>query len=226
MARSSLLVHVVMVIVAVTIAYLYIYPTVQQIRENQDTAVLFDKEVAQVSSVNAQLNQKLTAINSIPLEDKQKLMTYIPDNLDDVTFMRTMEAILFASGIQPTTLQFGSGSNNEGAENSQTSTLDEFGQTQTAASDSKTIQSTLSVSFETDETSMYSFFEAVEQSAVPFVIKEASLSPSEEGGGVTAELVYSVHALATTTLLTSSSGDVMNMGGDPSMGAEMNEVDF
>jgi hypothetical protein len=196
----------VMIVVAGAIGYLYIFPTIGKIRDNQDTAVVFSREVAQVSGVNSQLQQKLTAINNIPIENKQRLMTYMPDSLDDVTFMRTMESILFSAGIEPATLQFGSGSNNE--EKGQSSTADSSEET-IVTSTEKTIQSTVSVSFETDESSLYNFFDAVEQSSVPFVLKETTLTQSESGQ-VSAELVYAVHALATTTTAISSTNPMMD----------------
>lgn len=206
-----------MIVVAGAIGYLYIFPTIGQIRDNQDTAVVFNREVAQVSGVNSQLQQKLTAINNIPLENKQKLVTYMPDSLDDVTFMRTMESILFSAGIEPASLQFGSGSKDSEDQGSSADSSEET----SVASTEKTIQSTVSVSFETDESSLYSFFDAVEQSSMPFVLKEATLTPSESGG-ITAELVYAVHALATTTT-------TMAPAVDPMMGEEfgmMEDVDF
>lgn len=205
MARSSLFVHIIMLVIAGAIGYLYIFPTIGKIRDNQDTAVAFSREVAQVSNVNSQLQQKLSAINNIPLENKQRLATYMPDSLDDVTFMRTIESVLFSAGIEPATLQFGSSSNDGDDEGS--STMDSSNEVDFASSE-KTIQSTISVSFETDESSLYSFFDAVEQSLVPFVLKEATLTPSEDGG-VSADLVYVVHALAPTTATLAPAGDLM-----------------
>ncbi|MFN3188383.1 MAG: hypothetical protein ACK42D_02450 [Candidatus Paceibacteria bacterium] len=195
MARTSLLVHIVMIVIAGTIGFLYIYPMIGQIRENQDTAVTFNREVTRVSAVNGQLQQKLSAINSIPIQDKQKLVTYMPDTLDDVMFMRTMEAILISSGIEPASLQFGGGNAGEG---DQAVSVDEFEEFDSNISNTKTVKSDISVAFEADETSLFSFFAAVERSSVPFVVKEVTLAPSE-GGGITAELVYSVHALSAQT---------------------------
>jgi len=212
MARSSLLVHIVMVVIAGAIGYLYIYPTIVQIRDNQDMAVLFNREVAQVSGTNSKLQQKLTAINNISLESKQKLVTYMPDTLDDVTFMRTIEAILFASGIEPSALQFGSGNNNEGNDSSSTATQNEFALVTNKITD----ESTINVAFEVDEASLFSFFSAVELSEVPFVLKEAVLTPTE-GGAVSAELIYTVHALASTTSATVLDSSMMEMGTDMGM---------
>ncbi len=205
MARSSLLVHMVMIVIAGAIGYLYIFPTIGKIRQNQDMAVVFDTEVTKVSAVNAQLQQKLVAINSIPLEDKQKLVTYMPDTLDDISFLRTMEAILIASGIEPSALKFGSGKNEDGSQDSSGGASEES----TTATDNRTVQSDVSVSFETTESALFSFFDAVEQSAVPFVIKEMTLAPSEKGG-ITAELVYTVHALASTDPAATTVDDSMN----------------
>jgi len=206
MARTSLLAHIAMIVIAGTIAFMYIYPTIQQIRQNQDTAVLFSGEVAKVSEVNAKLQQKVSAINSIPLQDKQKLVTYMPDSLDDVSILRIMEAILITVGIEASTLQFGSGgSEDNGQDVSFDSTLEN-----NVVNDSKTVQSTVAVAFEADEASLFTFFEAVERSSVPFVVKEVELAPSESGL-VSAELVYSVYALASETSSASVFADeVMN----------------
>ena len=222
MARTSLLVHIVMIVIAGTIGFLYIYPMIGQIRENQDTAVTFSREVTRVSAVNTQLDQKLSAINSIPLADKQKLITYMPDTLDDVSFLRTMEAILIDSGIEPSSLNFGGGGSGDDNDNDiqgQEAQMDSFGEINNVVESPKTIQSDISVSFETDETTLYNFFNAVENSAVPFVVKSAVLAPSE-GGGITAELVYSVHALAP------ASSDVGMGTNDEMMQPEFNDMDF
>lgn len=215
MARSSLLMHIIMMSVVGAIGFLYIYPTIGQIRINQDTAVLFAKELTKVSAVNDQLEQKLVSINNIPLQDKQKLITYMPDTLDDVMFLRTMEAILLASGIEPSTLQFGSGkdSNNEQSASSDDS------QEASTVTDKMTIQNNISVAFETDETSLFGFFAAVEQSDVPFVIKEAVLTPSD-GGGVAVELVYVVQALSPVKSPVAVVEDLMGFD------MEIDNIDF
>ena len=205
MPRTSLLVHVSMIVIAGAIGFLYIYPTIGQIRDNQDAAVLFSREVTHVSGVNAQLQQKLMSINNIPLESKQKLVTYMPDTLDDVMFLRIMEAILINSGIEPTSLQFGSGKDGNNSQDTNENSLEES----SSVTNEKTVQNTILVAFEVDEASLFSFFSAVEKSSVPFVLKEAVLAPIK-GGGVSAELLYSVHALAA---VDSSTASVSNDGG-------------
>jgi hypothetical protein len=194
MARSSLLVHVVMIVIAGAIGYLYIYPTIQQIRQNQDTAVIFDREANRVSLVNSQLQQKIASVNSIPLQDRQKLLTYMPDTLDEVAILRTMESILLSVGIEPATLEFGS-------IRQENSSSDSFTEAEVGPA-SKTVSSTVSVMFEASETALFAFFEAVEKSALPFIEKEISLAPDETGRLIAADLVYTVHALAPAVVVS------------------------
>lgn len=201
MATSSLLTNIIMLVIITGIGYFYIYPTVGQIRENQDVAVTFATELTKVSAVNSQLQEKVTAINNVPLQDKQKLATYMPDTLDDVALMRTMESILIAVGIEPDSLAFAGGAS-DGSQNTQTDTSQEVAD----GVDSITVESTISISFETDEDTLYSYFAAVERSVVPFFLKNATLTPTE-AGLVSADLTYTVFALAPATVSNSTNAD-------------------
>jgi len=183
MQEPSLFMHVVMIGIVVGIGILYIKPTVEVIGENQDTKATFAREVDRVSAVNTRLAQKVAEINAIPLDDRRKLATYLPDTLDSIAVMRTVESMMEGISITPTSLEFDGVATPAGQSESSASSLE---------------SGSISLSFETDEPSLFVFFSTIEQNEFPFIIKEASISPTDEGT-ISAEFVFTVFSLPVAT---------------------------
>lgn len=182
MGRANLVTHIIMITVAGAIVFLYILPTIRRIKDNQDTVTVFKNEVAKVSQVNTLLDQKVIKINSIPLEIRQKLTEFVPDAIDELAIMRTLEAILIASDLVPLSLSIEA---NDASGNSST-------QPEQIADLMKTV--TIATTFETNQETLYKFFQNIQTSSYPFVIKELSITPAE-GTLLAIDVKYKVNSL-------------------------------
>jgi hypothetical protein len=188
MQQTSIIRHIIMILIAGAIVVLYIQPTIQQIRQNQDSAVLYNAEVEKVTMVNQLMAQKLATINSIPLTDRQKLITYMPDNVEEVSVLRTLETILFSVGIQPSTLELSDEASDVNNSESQDALL--TGDVTMSLTQKKDI----AVSFVTDEATLQLFFRTIASSDIPFVLHSATITP-QENNQVAVDITYSVFSL-------------------------------
>lgn len=106
MSKINFLLQIVMVGTAVAIGFFYINPTIADIKKTQALAQLYTAEIKNVSSVNEQLQQHVSEIDSISLENKQALLRYMPDSVDEVAVMKDINTIAVQQGIVPTTLSY------------------------------------------------------------------------------------------------------------------------
>lgn len=186
MNQTSIIQHVLMIIIAVAIVLLYVEPTIQEIRQNQDTAVMFNAEIEKVSAVNTLMSQKLATINSIPLADRQKLTIFMPDSAEEVSVMRTLEAVLLSSGINPITLDFSTKDDSD----ANASNPDEA----TISGRALMHKNEVVTTFETDEVTLLSYLNTITTSDIPFVLQNASLMP-QENNLIGVELTYAIYNL-------------------------------
>ena len=88
-----------MIVVAVTIAIMYIRPTITEIRSIEDTTAEHKREITEVSDVNESLRIKLAAIDDIDTSDSASLLRYLPDSLDEIEVMKDIIAIFAAVDV-------------------------------------------------------------------------------------------------------------------------------
>jgi len=85
---------IAMVVIAITIGFLYINPTISKIKSTQDMSQIYMEEATKVASVNKQLSDRLHDIDSLTLSNKQALLIYLPDKIDDVSVLKDLNTIL------------------------------------------------------------------------------------------------------------------------------------
>lgn len=99
MISKGLFTQVVMIVLSVGIVFFYIEPTFAEINQMQDEISEYKEERKKVDAVNQLLASLVERLESVPSEDRQKLVTYIPDKVDTLAVPRTLQAIASQSGV-------------------------------------------------------------------------------------------------------------------------------
>lgn len=87
------------VAIALTIGYFYVQPTISEIGIIQDDIATYKAERVKIEDINNQLATKRAAFDSISRSDKERLSTYMPRSIDDVSIMRDISFILEQAGV-------------------------------------------------------------------------------------------------------------------------------
>jgi hypothetical protein len=106
MITNSPFVQLFMVVLAFAILFLYIRPTVTDIRATQDHISEYENELDRVTSVNDMLRSHASAIDALPLSNIQALERYLPSRIDEIAIMRDLELIVNEVGVKLVTLEF------------------------------------------------------------------------------------------------------------------------
>ena len=176
MNRSSLFTQLVMIIVAVVVGIMYINPTVTKIKTTQDSNDLYKQELTKISAVNDLLSAHVMKIDSVPLQSKQALLTYVPDSIDELIVMRDLQAILAASNIEASTLVFDGDGESDGNTSTNGSNNEEI-----AVEFSPYTRYTFTVDFETTYEQLKNFFGLIETNNYLLEISSLEINPAESG---------------------------------------------
>ncbi len=90
MIFNSFFTQIVMAALAVGIIFVYVQPTFTSIGLIQESITQYQEETSKVSEVNARLSSLVSKINSISASDMKALLTYIPDEVDEVAVSREL----------------------------------------------------------------------------------------------------------------------------------------
>lgn len=112
----------ILVVIGAVVAYFFTAPLVTDIRENQERRTMFENEVSRVEAVNQILLNYQRTINSIPVQDRQKLARFLPQDIDEMILLRDIEMLLSQLNITPSDLSIGGAS-----QQNQNQTSFEFG---------------------------------------------------------------------------------------------------
>ena len=91
--------QIVMVALAIGIAFFYINPTFEEISKMQEETKLYQDEKQKVDRVNSQLDSLVRDLNSVSEPDQRKLLKYIPDEVDTIAVSRLLQIITDESGM-------------------------------------------------------------------------------------------------------------------------------
>lgn len=106
MIPKGLFTQIAMIILSVGIAFSYVSPTFTAIGEKQDSLALYQAELRKVEAVNQKLESLLAKDNGIDPDDRAKLLTYMPDRVDEVAVMRELSFIVEQSGMTLNTIEY------------------------------------------------------------------------------------------------------------------------
>ena len=110
MSKLSLFTQIIMIVVAVLILFFYIKPTIAEVRAVQETTETYEAEAEKVAAVNQLLETQLNKVDSVNQADAEALQRYLPNNLDEISVMKDLSAILATEKITPTDISFTSSS--------------------------------------------------------------------------------------------------------------------
>ena len=100
MIPKGLFTHIGMIIVAVAIVFTYIKPEFIKIEEVQDEIANYKVQLAKVNEVNNRLSELVSRMDSVSASDQQRLLTYLPDEIDTLAISRDLLLISRLAGVQ------------------------------------------------------------------------------------------------------------------------------
>lgn len=99
MIPKGLFSQLLMIGAAVGITITYIQPTLANVQETQNDIQQYQAERQKVSAVNDLLASQVSRLNAISTNDKNLLVTYMPDDVDTIDVPRALQAIAQQSGV-------------------------------------------------------------------------------------------------------------------------------
>ncbi len=106
MFAKGLFTNLVLIIVSVGIFFTYLQPNFSSIRTDQDVIAQYQQERSKVQMVNARLNELATAADQLSIDERNRMYTYLPNEVDEVAVQRDILLIAESMGIDLTTLSY------------------------------------------------------------------------------------------------------------------------
>lgn len=100
MMKYGAFTQIAVAIIAIVIVFTYVRPTFTEIGEIQDKIAEFDAAIEKVSAVNNQLANLVSQVNSVSVEERQALLTFMPDHIDYVAIQRDIQSMAEASEVE------------------------------------------------------------------------------------------------------------------------------
>jgi hypothetical protein len=88
-----------MVIISIAIIITYVQPKFADINKVQDDIGVYQQERTQVESVNAKLESLMARVDRVPVSDQLKLVTYMPEEIDNISVQRDLLFITQEAGV-------------------------------------------------------------------------------------------------------------------------------
>lgn len=88
-----------MIVVAAAIIFTYVRPAFVEVGKIQDDIGLYQEERQKVLSVNSRLSSLVSQMDSVSVEDRRRLLTYMPDTVDDLSVSRDLLLITRQAGV-------------------------------------------------------------------------------------------------------------------------------
>lgn len=99
MIPTGLFTQILMIVASIAIIISYVKPTFTALSKTQDDIAVYREEYEKVASVNTQLQALVTKMESVPVADQRRLLTYLPDRIDEVAVLRDLLLIVKEAGV-------------------------------------------------------------------------------------------------------------------------------
>ncbi len=99
MIPKGLFTEIILIGLAVGIVFTYVRPSFAEITKIQDDTLLYQTEREKVAAVNDTLDSMLDTLNGISNDDKSRLFTYLPDQVDIVAVPRIISFMAEDAGL-------------------------------------------------------------------------------------------------------------------------------
>ncbi len=191
MFSNSPVVQLFMIVVSVGIVIIFVMPTIDSFRAQQDRIAQYNAERLRVEEVTTLLNQHINTINNLPMSGRQSLERYMPNSIDEIAVMRDIESIVRAAGLSVTRLDYSPSDSGGGV----VTTEGEEVAVDPVLSNLQSAVFTLAVN--TDYEGVKRLLRIIESNNYQFLIREASIVPSGEGATLSATLRLEVYTLTS-----------------------------
>ncbi len=172
MIPSGLLTQIGMLIVSVTIVFTYIKPAFGNISVKQDNIAAYKEEKKKVISVNSKLASLISQIESVDSDDEFKIVSYLPDKLDEISVQRDIRFMIDKIGLIYRNLSISDKENDPN-----TSTQDN----NTSRNSDKPKVHTISLEVAGDYQQLKEFLVLLESNAYPLELTSLKVNPSKSG---------------------------------------------
>lgn len=156
-------------VIALAIGYFYVQPTISEIGVIQDDIAIYTNERLKIETINTQLANEISAFESISRADKERLATYMPRFIDDISIMRDISFIVETAGVTNTTMTYEGVAEAQTAVFSQTNSQSEF-------SDQPPTSHSFTVVIEGTYEEVKLFLRLLEQNEYPLEVHELSMT--------------------------------------------------
>ena len=92
MRNASVLVQVTLFIIAIVVVWLYVYPSFMDISDRQDQISEYGQAIDEATQVNEMLAGLVQSIEAIPAQDRERMSTYLPSEIDPIVVQRDILA--------------------------------------------------------------------------------------------------------------------------------------
>ncbi len=99
MIPYGLLSQISLIVVAVALTMTYIKPMFVKISSVQDKISIYQEETEKVAAVNQTLDSLVKKVDSVSQEDQKRLLTYMPNEVDNIAVPRDIQAIAAEAGV-------------------------------------------------------------------------------------------------------------------------------
>lgn len=196
MRSLGLFSQVLAVIIAITIGYFYVQPTVDEIGQIQTDTAEYASERKEIETINAQLAGDLATYQSISPTDKMLLDTYMPESIDDISIMRDISYIIEQANVTNTVLSY------DGPVDSERSILSPDANSNSALAERSATAHGFTVGLNGSYAEVKDFLSLLEQNEYPLEVHQMSLAADQSGRiNASVTLVSYVHE---TTLVNAN----------------------
>ena len=106
MKNSSIIIKALSLVVSAVLIFTFIIPKFEAIRMTQDNIVSYQEQIANVTQINAQLQNLVSEVEAVSNRDQIALQTFLPDQVDSIAVLRTLQNITESSGVEVSSLEY------------------------------------------------------------------------------------------------------------------------
>lgn len=106
MKNNSTIITLLSVVVSIVLIVVFIVPKFDDIRALQDDIALYDEQAKNIEQINAQLQSLVTNVNNVSATNQSALIDFLPDEVDEIAVLRTLENIANVSGVGVRELEY------------------------------------------------------------------------------------------------------------------------
>jgi len=159
---------------AVAIVTLFVQPTFNEIGDLQTEIQGYSVERERVNETNMSLAARVSDLEAIAVNDRSRVVTYLPTLLDEVAVLRDLEIIAQNAGVGYTSIEYNG------------LLVDRSDEARLAQVTNLLQRHEFTVTIDGNYNSLKDFFSLLEQNAYPLQISALEISPLD-GGFLTAD---------------------------------------